>query len=118
MYKNLKLNEWMKYMLVLPVAGMEKYCIDQPLSDAQAVEIMGMIVKATECDLSSINARKNQLWRGDPYRTFLECYANLLFAGDTEEWRKKLWGALSDIDKAFLRSYTKQLFNVDIAVFM
>lgn len=118
MVQNMKLIEWMKLMFVLPVAGMEKYYIDQPLTDAQAIEIMTLIAEATESDLTSLSARKNQLRRGDPYRTFLECYTNLLVAGDTIAWRKKLWDALADIDKTFLKSYMKQLFNVDIEMLM
>ena len=118
MYKNLRLNEWMKQMFVLPAARMEKYCTNQPLTDAQAVEIMAMIAEATECDLTSVKARKNQLRRGDPYRTFLECCTNLLIAGDTKVWRKKLWGALDNIDKTFLRNYLKHLFNVDVEMLL
>lgn len=118
MFENSKLNEWMKLMLVRPVEGMEKYRVDQPLTEGQATEIMVMIAEATECDLSSVKARKNQLRRGDPYRTFLECYTNLLVAGDTKAWRNKLWDALADIDKTLLRNYMKQLFNVDIDMLM
>ena len=118
MFKNCKLNEWMKYMLVYPVEGMDKYYIDQPLTEGQATEIMFMLAKATECDLNSVIARKNQLRRGDPYRTFLECYTNLLVAGDTKAWRNKLWDALADIDKTLLKNYMKQLFNVDIGMLL
>lgn len=118
MYKNMKLNEWMELMLVTPVKGIEKYYVDQPLTNDQADEIMHMIEEAAECDLTSLKARKNQLRRGDPYRTFLECYVNLIFAGYTKAWRSNLWNALADVDKIFMKSYTKQLFNVDIEVLM
>ena len=118
MLENLKLNDWMKYMLVHPVDGMEKYHIDQLLTANQAAEIMVMMAKATECDLSSAKARKNQLERGEPYRTFLECYTNLLVAGDTKAWRNTLWDALADIDKALLKNYMKLIFNVDIEMLL
>lgn len=52
--------------------------------------------------------------RGEPYRTFLECYLNLMIEGGTITWRRKLWNVLADVDKSFMKNYTKQLFHLDI----
>ena len=111
---NMKLNEWMKFVFLVPVSGAERYSVGQPLTEEQPVEIMHMIEEAAECDLTSLEARTTQLDRGEPYRTFLECYLNLMIEGGTITWRRKLWNVLADVDKRFMKNYTKQLFHLDI----
>ena len=113
----MRLDEWMKMMWVPPVSGAEKYTTCQSLSHEQAIEIMKLVAEASEFNLNSLEDRANQLDRGEPYRTFLECYLSLMIASDKDDlnnWRKNLWNALWDVDKSVMKNYTRKLYRLDI----
>lgn len=117
MNEKIKLDDWMKRVWIPPVAGAEKYTTCQRLSREQTIEIMELVAKAAEFNLNSLTDRANQLDRGEPYRTFLECYLNLMFVSDKDDlnhWRKNLWNALYDVDKAVMKNYARRLYGLEI----
>lgn len=117
MNEKINLADWMKRMWIPPVKGAEEYTTCQCLSHKQATEIMKLIAKASEFNLKSLEDRVNQLDHGAPYRTFLQCYLNLMLISDKSDsnhWRKNLWNALYDVDKSIMKNYTKKLYNLDI----
>lgn len=113
----MKLNEWMIRQWLIPVAGAEKYEMCQPLTDSQAMEIMLMIAESAELEITSLEERMKPLYRGSPYRTFIEGYIGLIIESGREDknnWRKILWAILEDIDKMAIMEFAKKVYHVNL----
>lgn len=111
------LDRWLHKAWLPPVAGAEKYYVLQNLTKSEAKEIMMMVAESAEFDMTSWEARSGPLYHGHPYRDFLGGYMMLMLESDMDDvnnWRKKLWKALPDVDKESMTRYARAAFGVNL----